>query len=228
MKPWQVKEWVIPAADAHFVCAMEEVLEVYERPYDPAYPVINLDETPFQLVSETRQAFTNSQGVEYLDYEYKREGVVDLFMIAEPLAGKRQVLVKASHNRFCWAQTIAFIAEQLYPQAEKITLVQDNLSAHQPAALYELFPPSVARHILRRLEFVYTPKHGSWLNIAEIELSVLKRVGLARRIPDRLTLQQQLYNYLTVRNKQDTRVKWQFTTKDARVKLNKLYPSLQT
>lgn len=205
---------------------MEEVLEVYERPYDAAYPVINLDETPFQLVSETRQTFTDSQGVEYFDYEYKREGVVDLFMIAEPLAGKRQVLVKSSHDRLCWAQAIAFIAEQLYPQAEKITLVQDNLSAHQPAALYELFPPARARQILRRLEFVHTPKHGSWLNIAEIELSVLKRVGLARRIPDRLTLQQQLYDYLSRRNNQDTRVKWQFTTKDARVKLNKLYPSL--
>ena len=221
-----MKEWVIPQADAAFVCAMEAVLEVYERPYDPACPVINLDESPLQLVSETRQAFTDSHGVEYFDYEYKREGVVDLFMIAEPLAGKRQVLVKSSHDRFCWAKTIVFIAEQLYPNAPKITIVQDNLSAHQPAALYELFPPQQARAILKRLELVHTPKHGSWLNIAEIELSVLKRVGLARRIPDRLTLQQQLYEYLTVRNRQESRVKWQFNTKDARVKLNKLYPPI--
>lgn len=141
-------------------------------------------------MSETRQAFTDSQGVEYFDYEYKREGVVDLFMIAEPLAGKRQVLVKSSHDRFCWAQAIVFIAEQLYPNVPKITIVQDNLSAHQPAALYELFPPQQARAISKWLEFVPAPKHGSWLNIAEIELSVLKRVGLARRIPDRLTLQR--------------------------------------
>lgn len=203
---------------------MEQVLDVYERPYNAAHPVVNLDESPFQLVSQTYQGFTDSQGVAYLDYEYKREGVVDLFMICEPLAGQRQVLVKANHDRLCWGKAIAFIAEELYPQAEKITIVQDNLSAHQPSALYELFPPQQARAILKRIDFVHTPKHGSWLNIAEIELSVLKRVGLAKRIADRLTLQQQIYEYLTACNNKGCRINWQFTTKDARIKLNKLYP----
>jgi hypothetical protein len=210
-----VKEWIIPTADASFVCAMEEVLDVYERPYDPTHPVVNLDESPWQLVSETQQGFTD------------KEGVVDLFMICEPLAGQRQVLVKASHDRLCWAETVAFIANQLHPHARKITIVQDNLSAHQPSALYELLPPQQARNILKRIEFVHTPKHGSWLNVAEIELSVLKRVGLARRIPDRLTLQQQIHDYLTTRNNKGVRINWQFTTKDARLKLNKLYPSLE-
>lgn len=217
---------MIPRADAAFVCGMEQVLDVYERPYDAAHPVVNLDESPFQLVSETHTGFTDSKGVEYYDSEYKREGVVDLFMICEPLAGQRQVLVKTSHDRHCWGQAIAFIAEDLYPEAEKITIVQDNLSAHQPWALYELFPPQQARAILKRIEFVHTPKHGSWLNIAEIELSVLKRVGLAKRVADRLSLQQQIYDYLNARNSKDSRIKWQFTTKDARIKLNKLYPSV--
>ncbi len=226
MKPWQVKEWVIPSADASFVCAMEQVLDVYERPYNPAHPVVNLDESPLQLVSETHKRFSDSQGVIHTDYEYKREGVVDLFLICEPLAGKRHVLVKAHHNRLCWAESIAFIAEQLYADALKITIVQDNLSAHQPAALYELFPPPVAHRILKRIEFVHTPKHGSWLNVAEIELSVLKRVGLAKRIADRLTLQQQLYDYLNTRNTNEFRINWRFTTKQARVKLKKLYPSI--
>ncbi len=176
---------------------MEAVLDVYKRPYDAAHPVVNLDESPFQLVSESRQGFTNHQGVAHLDYEYKREGVVDLSMICEPLAGQRHVLVKPSHDRLCWAETVAFIAEQLHPLAQKITIVQDNLSAHQPSALYELFPAQQARKMLKRIEFVHTPKHGSWLNVAEpgagaIELSVLKRVGLAKPIADRLTLQQQL------------------------------------
>lgn len=217
---------MIPTADAAFVCAMEQVLDVYEQPYNAAHPVVNLDESPFQLVSETHKSFTDSQGVEYVDYEYKREGVVDLFMICEPLAGKRQVLVKATHDRLCWGKAIAFITEELYPDAEKITIVQDNLSAHQPSALYELLPPVQARSILKRIEFIHTPKHGSWLNIAEIELSVLKRVGLAKRIADRLSLQQQIYDYVNARNSKDSRINWQFTTKDARIKLSKLYPSI--
>lgn len=188
--------------------------------------MVNLDESPFQLISETRPGFTDSQGVLHRDYEYKREGVVDLFLICEPLAGKRHVLVQAQHNRLCWAESIAFIAEQLYADAPKITIVQDNLAAHQPAALYELFPPVVARRILKRIEFVHTPKHGSWLNVAEIELSVLKRVGLAKPIADRLTLQQQIYDYINTRNHKETRINWQFTTENARVKLKKLYPSI--
>jgi DDE superfamily endonuclease len=140
---------VIPTASAEFVCAMEEVLDIYEQPYDESHPVVCLDESPHQLISETRQGFVDSSGVEHVDYEYRREGVTELFMIAEPKAGKRFVEVKDSHHSHQWAEGVAHIAEQLYPAAAQITLVQDNLSAHRKAALYEIFEPQRARNILR-------------------------------------------------------------------------------
>ncbi len=217
---------MIPEASAEFVCQMEEVLEVYQRPYDPTHPVVCLDEARRQLVSETKQGFTDKHGVEHLDYEYKREGVAEVFMVAEPLAGQRQVVVTDSHNSKEWAKVVGRIVEEWYADAERITLVQDNLSAHRKAALYEVFEPSRARAILGKLAFVFTPKHGSWLNMAEIELSVLTRQGLPQRIADKVGFENQVADWLAQRNDRSSKVDWQFTTTDARTKLKRLYPSI--
>lgn len=202
-------------------------MDVYEREYDENNPVICVDESPKQLISEVRKGFQDSKGVVYEDFEYHREGVVDLYMACEPLAGKREIFVRENHNRFSWAEIIRYIAEQMYPGAKKITIVQDNLSAHKPSALYEIMSAEKARSILRRIEFVHTPKHGSWLNIAEIELSLLKRLGIAKRVATQGELEKQIESYQTKRNTRQVKVNWQFTTKDARVKLKRLYPSIE-
>jgi hypothetical protein len=221
-----MKEWVIPTASAEFVCAMEEVLDVYELPYDSTHPVVCLDESPHQLISETRAGFIDRSGVEHVDYEYRREGVADIYMIAEPKAGKRFVQVRDSHDSHQWAEVIGHIAEKLYPAAQCITVVQDNLTAHRKAALYEVFEPERARNILRRIHFVHTPKHGSWLNVAEIELSALNRVALKKRMRSKTVLQKQITAYLKEKNNVAIQINWQFKTKDARTKLKKLYPNL--
>ena len=219
---------MIPKADADYVCAMEAVLDVYERPFDDRCPTVAIDESPFQLVSEVRTGFTDSKGVWYEDYEYKREGVVDLYLICEPLAGEREIFVKENHNRFNWAEIIRYVAEEKYPQAERITIICDNLAAHKPSALYEILPAAQARQILRRIEFVYTPKHGSWLNVAENELSVLKRVGIKKRVGSEEELKRQIAAYQERRNKKEIKINWQFTAKDARVKLKRLYPPINS
>ena len=216
---------MIAGATAEFVCGMEEVLDVYERPYEESHPVVCLDEWPHQLISETRSSFMD-KGVKHVDYEYRREGVADIFMIAEPKGGKRFVRIKDAHNSHQWAKVIALVAEKLYAKAQRITLVQDNLSAHRKAALYEVFEAQRERSILNRIEFVYTPKHGSWLNMAEIELSVLNRVALKGRIKSKQQLQTQINMYLKEKNKTAVQINWQFTTKDARTKLKKLYPKV--
>jgi hypothetical protein len=223
-----VKEWIIPQANADYVCAMEEVLDVYEREYDKKNPVVCVDESPKQLISQVRKGFTDSKGVVYEDFEYKREGVVDLYLACEPLRGKREIFVRENHNRINWAEVIRYIAEEMYPTANKITIVEDNLSAHKPSALYEIMSPEKARNILRRIEFVHTPKHGSWLNIAEIELSLLKRLGIAKRVETKAELEKQIESYQNKRNTKQAKVNWQFTTKDARVKLKRLYPSIES
>ena len=222
-----MKEWIIPTADADYVCAMEAVLDVYERPYNEENPVVGLDESPKQLISEVREGFTDSKGVKYEDFEYKREGVADLYMVCEPLQGKREIFVKENHNRLSWAEVVRFIAEQMYPEAKRITIVQDNLAAHKPSALYEIMPAEQARRILRRLEFVPTPKHGSWLNVAEIELGLLKRLGIASRVGSREELEKQVEAYQRTRNAKQVKIDWHFTTADARVKLKRLYPSIE-
>ena len=219
---------MIAEAGPDFVCGMEEVLEVYARPYNPEHPVVCLDESPKQLISERRQSFLDTKGVEHMDYEYHREGTVDLYMVVEPLGGKREVYVKDHHTRLDWAQVIAHIVEERYPTAKKLTLVQDNLSAHKKSALYELFEPERARTILNKIEFVFTPKHGSWLNIAECELSVLTRQGLKERIASKDEMIQQTTAWYQARNDQAANVDWQFTTRDARIKLKRLYPSIKT
>ena len=215
-------------ARAAFVCQMEQVLDVYARPYDRKRPVVCLDETRKQLVSEKRQPFTDAQGEVYVDYEYKREGVATIYMLCEPLGGYREVLITESQDRLNWARVVGHLVEELYPEAERITLVQDNLSAHTSKALYEIYPPERAHRILRRLEIVWTPVHGSWLNIAEIELAVLARQCLSTRIADVPTLQKQVRAWERTRNQMQKGVDWQFTTADARIKLKRLYPSIIT
>ncbi len=204
---------------------MEDVLDVYQRPYDPARPVVCLDEARRQLISETRTGFIDEHGVEHYDYEYKREGVAEVFMVAEPLGGRREIVVTESHNSQEWAKVVALVVEDWYADAERITLIQDNLSAHRKAALYEVFDAKRARAILSKLEFIYTPKHGSWLNVAEIELSILTRQGLTHRVANRAEFEQQVQAWVKQRNDKSAKVDWQFTAEDARIKLKRLYPS---
>jgi hypothetical protein len=187
-----------------------------------------LDESPKQLISEVRKSFRDSKGVLYEDFEYRREGVVDLYLVCEPLVGSREIFVRENHNRLTWAEIIRWIALEKYPEAQRITIVQDNLSAHKPSALYEIMEAEKAREILRRIEFVQTPKHGSWLNIAEIELSLLSRLGVARRVATKSELEKQIESYQNKRNAKQIKVNWQFTSKDARVKLKRLYPSIES
>jgi len=204
---------------------MEEVLDVYQRPYDPKRPVVCLDEARRQLISEIRQGFTDQKGVDHVDYEYKREGVAEVFMVAEPLGGRREVVVTDSHNSQEWAQVVGRIVEEWYAGVDRITLVQDNLSAHRKAALYEVFDAKRARAILSKIEFIYTPKHGSWLNVAEIELSILTRQGLPHRVASLTEFEQQVQAWVKQRNDKVAKVDWQFTAEDARIKLKRLYPS---
>jgi hypothetical protein len=207
---------------------MEDVLEVYTRPYDPRFPQVCLDETSTQLLSHSRPPLPPRPGQPARqDYEYSREGVVNLFMCYEPLAGRRQIMVRERRTKVDWAWCIKELVETHYPAAERLVLVMDNLNTHTPAALYETFPPEEARSLAERLEIHYTPKHGSWLDMAEIELSVLARQCLDRRIPDQATLIQEVAAWEQRRNAQERAINWRFTTTDARIKLKHLYPSLQ-
>ena len=204
---------------------MEDVLDVYARPYDAEYPVICFDESPKQLVSELRTPYIGKDGIKYEDSEYKREGAAELMMITEPLGGKREVLVREDHTGITWALIIAYIVEILYAEAKIITLVMDNLSSHKIHNLYKVFEPERARAIRDRLDIVYTPKHGSWLNIAECELSVLSRQALKKRFASKEELEKQVQAWAKKRNHLQKGVDWQFTTENARVKLKKLYPT---
>ncbi len=207
---------------------MEAVLDVYERPYDPLFPVVNLDESPKQLIGESRKGFIDSRGILHQDYEYIRNGVVDMYMIVEALGGRREVHIEDSHDRLTYAKIIAHIVEDMYADAIRITIVEDNLSAHKLSALYELLEPDRARNIIKKLEIVRTPTHGSWLNIAESELSVLIRQGLKKRTPDRQTLEADVKAWYERRNEKQSKVDWQFRTKDARIKLKRLYPTFKS
>ena len=218
--------WCIPPEqNAEFVYAMENVLEVYQRPYDPKNPVVCMDETSKQLVKETRAPIGAGPGrVQCYDYEYERHGVANVFMFCEPLGGWRHVSITERRTKLDWAQEIRELLDVHYPQAERVTLVMDNLNTHTPASLYEAFEPREARRLIARLETVYTPKHGSWLNIAEIELNVFGRQCLGRRIPDKPTLIREAAAWETGRNSDRTKVDWRFTTAKARIKLKRLYP----
>jgi len=205
---------------------MEMVLDVYKRPFDSSYPVVCMDESPKQLIAETKTPISGLPGQpERHDYEYKRCGVCNIFMACEPLAGKRMVKITERKTKKDWAVFLEEIASH-YREAEKITLVMDNYNTHTPGALYETFPPDQAKTLWDRFEFLYTPKHGSWLNMAEIELNVLIGQCLNRRIDDIEVVRSESSAWQEFRNNKDAKVNWQFTTKDARIKLDRLYPTL--
>jgi hypothetical protein len=204
---------------------MEDVLEVYKRSYDPKRPQVCMDETSKQLLADTRDPIPAQPGLpEKFDYEYKREGVANIFMFFEPLMGKRKVKVTERRTRKDWAVAMRELSDIYYPEAEVIVIVLDNLNTHSPASFYEAFEPEEARRLTDRFEFHYTPKHGSWLNIAEIELSVMSRQCINRRIPDQVTLEREIKAWEEERNDQIVKVQWRFTTADARIKLKHLYP----
>lgn len=206
---------------------MERVLDVYKRPYDKDYPVICMDESPKQLIDEARPSIPMKPGQEArVDYEYVRNGVVNIFMANEPLMGKRIVEVTEFKTKKDWAMFIKGIADVQYPNAKKITLVMDNFKTHSASAFYETFEPKEAKRIWDRFEFVFTPKHGSWLNMAEIELHVLNGQCLNRHISTMKKINEEVDAWQTHRNNKNSKINWQFTNKEARVKLKKLYPSI--
>lgn len=222
--------WCIPpTANAAFVCAMEDILEVYKRPYNAKQPLICMDETAKQLIKEIRRTERAKPGhIARVDYEYERNGVCNLFMFYEPFGGKRYVSVTDHRTKVDWAYQIKELLDVHFPEAEKVVLVMDNLNTHTGASLYEAFPPDEARRLLERLEIHHTPKHGSWLNIAEIELRILNGQCLNRRIPDKQTLVTETSQWQNQRNFIEAKVDWRFTTTDARIKLKRLYPTLLT
>lgn len=205
---------------------MEDSLEVYQRPYQASYPLVCMDEMSKPLIDETRIPRPVAVGQpEKYDYESERKGVNNVFMVFEPLTGERHVSVTDRRTKVDWATCVKDIVDDYYPDAAKITLIMDNLNTHKPSSLYEAFLPEEARRLLNKLEFRYTPKHGSWLNMAEIEFSALKRQCLDCRIPDQATLKQKIAAWERSRNQREVKAKWQFKTEDARIKLKKLYPS---
>ena len=221
--------WCIaPKQSAAFVCAMENVLEVYHRPYDPDVPVVCMDETSKQFVGEVSRPLSVAPGQPAcFDYEYVRRGTANIFLFTEPLGGWRHVVVTPQRRAVDWALEVRDLLDIHYPHAKRVTLVLDNLNTHNTASLYHAFEPAEARRLMARLELVHTPKHGSWLNIAEIELGVLGRQCLARRIAEMEELVLEVAAWEHDRNASQTGVDWQFTTPDARVKLKRLYPKVQ-
>lgn len=206
---------------------MEAVLEVYQTAYNPTTPVICIDEATKQLVKETLVPIPAERGQpERFDYEYERNGTANLFMICEPMVGWRRVEVTQQRTAIDYAHLLKTLVDSDYAQVEKLIVIQDNLNTHSPASLYKAFEPQEAQRILSRLEFCHTPKHGSWLNMAEIELSILSRQCLERRIPDLETLKSEVDAWQDNRNHEETWIDWRFTTADARVKLHRLYPSI--
>jgi hypothetical protein len=229
LAPHRKRQWVIPPeADADFVCAMEDVLEVYQRDFDARRPVVCLDETSKQLVGETRVPVPAAPGrPERVDYEYERKGTANLFLVTEPLVGQRYVKVTERRTAVDFAHLVRELVDDWYPGAQKVVVVMDNLNTHKPASLYEAFAPAEARRLAEKLEIHYTPKHGSWLNVAEIELSILGRQCLDRRLDSAEVLEREVATWQRRRNRTCGTVDWQFTTKDARRKLKRLYPSTQ-
>jgi hypothetical protein len=229
LKPWLKEEWCIPPAqNGEFVCHMDDILEVYRRPLDPKRPVVCMDEMPYQLISETRTPQPLQRGrTRRYDYEYKREGVVNLFLAFAPLPGQRYVRVTARRTAVDWAHFIRYLVDELFPEADGIVLVLDNLNTHVGGALYEAFPPDEARRLLRKLELHYTPKHGSWLNMAEIELNVLSAQCLNRRMDSLSQVTTAVAAWQGERNNHQAKIQWRFTTEDARIRLLRLYPTEQ-
>lgn len=214
-----------PEHNGEFVAHMEQVLDIYKRPYNPAHPMICMDETPRQLIRESRLSIKASRNAAArFDYEYERCGTCNVFMGVEPLAGKRIVEITEKKAKTDWALFLEKIAE-CYTEAEKITLVMDNFSTHGPGAFYETFAPAAAKALWDRFEFIYTPKHGSWLNMAEIELNILIKQCLNRRIDGIKVMQAEVAAWQSDRNNANSRIDWQFTCESARIKLKRLYPT---
>lgn len=226
----KIQYWVIPPkADAEFVANMEEVLETYAKPYDPSHPVLCMDEQPVQLVKETRQPIAaTTKHPRRVDYEYERAGTASIFMFTEPLAGWREATAREAKTKVDWAWEMARLLEGRYRNCTKVTVVSDNLNTHTKGAFYEAFPPARARKLVRRLEFCHTPKHGSWLNIAENELSSLTRQSIGgQRIGDLKTLRDRIAAWSHDVNKTQRGVDWQMKISDARCKLKSVYPKIK-
>jgi hypothetical protein len=223
-----VKGWLIPPlSNSDFVANMERVLDVYKRPYNEDMPVVCMDESPKQMIKETRSSIEMKPGYDAKeDFEYERCGVANIFLVSEPLTGRRYVEVTDRKTKVDWAKFIKQIADDWYKDAPKIMLVMDNLNTHKAASLYEVYEPKEAKRIWDRFEFVYTPKHGSWLNMAEIELNVLMGQCLNRRIDNMVTMETEVHAWQNHRNNKNAKIKWQFTCEKARVKLSRLYPSI--
>jgi hypothetical protein len=227
LKPWLRQQWCIPKVGADFVAAMENVLTTYAKPYNPRRPKVCLDEKVVYLLSTPRGVLaTRPASCEKLDYEYQREGSVNLFVIVEPQAGYRHVVVRERRKALDYAEVIRWLVEEGYPEAQEIEIVQDNLNTHGPGALYQAFAPAEARRLLDKVRFTYTPKHGSWLNMAEIEISVFERECLSRRLSSRAEVEQEVAALEAERNAAHATINWQFTCEQARVKLHRLYPKL--
>lgn len=227
----KIEYWVIPPqADAEFVACMEEVLETYAKPYDPKHPRLCMDEQPVQLIGETRVPIpATREHPQRVDYEYERKGTASIFMFAEPLSGFRQATARPRHTKVDWALEVAQLLDTHYADCERITLVCDNLCTHTKGAFYEAFEPERARQYVRRIEFCYTPKHGSWLNVAECELSCLTSQCLkGRRIGDLETLSSEIKAWSEATNAKQRSVDWQFQIDDARTKLKTLYPKIKS
>ena len=206
---------------------MEDILDVYEMPYDPSVPVVCMDEKPYQLLGEARESWAMRPGDnKKVDSEYVRNGTCSIFAFIEPLGGKHHVSVREHRTAVDWAEEIKYLVDEMYPDAEKIILVMDNLNTHKPSSLYKKFKPEEARRIIKKLEIHYTPKHGSWLDIAEIELNVMTRQCLNRRIDSIEKLTSELAAWEKERNENHAKVNWHFRTKDARLKLISLYPEI--
>lgn len=227
MKPWLRKQWCIPAEKSgEFVAHMEDILELYALAYDPQIPMVCMDEASRQHIKETRTPIPMSPGsIEKYDCEYERNGVSNVFMFFEPLGGTRHVQITDRRTKEDWAHAVKDMVDIHYPEAAKIRLVMDNLNTHGIGSLYETFPAAEALRIAKKLEIHHTPKHGSWLNMAEIELGILSRQCLKKRIPDQPTMRKEVQIWEQNRNNMRLKVDWQFSTKDARIKLKKLYPS---
>jgi hypothetical protein len=220
------QQWCIPEVSTEFVACMEDVLDLYAEPYDPMRPKVNFDETSKQLIKETRQSLPAQPGQPpRYDYEYERQGTRNLFLCTEPQAGWRHINVTEQRTMLDFAHQMQWLVDVAYPEAEVVRVVLDNLNTHRAASLYEAFAPAEARRIVKKLEFHYTPKHGSWLNMAEIELSVLQRQCLDRRIADETTLAHEIAAWEKERNEKQATIDWRFSVTDAREKLKRLYPS---